>query len=123
MNDYKPSAECFALVAQFEGNKLIAYRDQKGIPTDGVGHTAGVHMGDSITLAQSQQQFNSDITERAKQVNAVISSEINQNIFDACCSFVFNEGIGNFMESILLRLINQDPFDISGEHPIQTCTW
>ena len=111
MNNFKPSIECFSLALQFEGCKLKSYQDQDGIWTIGIGHTEDVYQGQTITMREAQKLFYADMAVRAKQVNAVISSYINQNQFDACLDFVFNCGVGNFMQSTLLKLINANPND------------
>lgn len=111
MNQFKPSQECFALALKFEGCKLTAYPDEGGVWTIGIGHTQGVYEGQIITMAEARGLFYSDMAERAKQVNNVISSAINQNQFDAICDLVFNIGIGNFRMSTLLKLINKNPKD------------
>ncbi len=89
----------------------MAYHDQSSVLTIGIGHTQGVYEGQIITMSEAQELFYSDMAERAKQVNAVISSNINQNMFDSCLDFVFNCGVGNFMMSTLLKLINANPND------------
>ncbi len=111
MNNFKPSMECFSLAMQFEGCKLKSYQDERGIWTIGIGHTKGVYENQTITIQKAQELFYADMNERAQQVNAVINSNINQNQFDACLDFVFNCGIGNFMQSTLLKLINANSND------------
>jgi len=111
INNFSPSPQAFALALHFEGCKLNAYKDQRGIWTIGIGHTANVYPGQFISTAQAQEFFKQDMQERITQTNAVISSPITQNMFDACLDFVFNEGIGNFMSSTLLKLINSNPLN------------
>ena len=42
-----------ALIKQYEGCRLAAYRCAAGVWTIGYGHTAGVHSGMTITQAQA----------------------------------------------------------------------
>ncbi len=44
-------AICVGCVASFEGLRTIAYRDPIGIPTVCFGETAGVKLGDKITVS------------------------------------------------------------------------
>jgi lysozyme len=61
------------LVKHFEGCRLSAYQDQKGIWTIGYGHTRGVSQGMTCTQADSDHWLAEDmamaaavITERVK---------------------------------------------------------
>ena len=94
------------LTEQFEGCKLTAYQDVKGILTIGYGHTAGVTEGMTITQAQADAFLQDDIQWAVHVVNGLVKTSLTQPEFDAIVDFVFNVGSGNFASSTLCRLLN-----------------
>lgn len=88
-----------ALIKQYEGCRLAAYRCAAGVWTIGYGHTAGVHSGMTITQAQADTYLQQDIAKFEGYVNnpayVPITANLNQNQFDALVSFAFNLGAGN----------------------------
>ncbi len=88
-----------ALIKQYEGCRLAAYRCAAGVWTNGYGHTAGVHSGMTITQAQADAYLQQDIAKFEGYVNnpayVPITEQLNQNQFDALVSFAFNLGAGN----------------------------
>ena len=88
-----------ALIKQYEGCRLAAYRCATGVWTIGYGHTAGVHSGMTITQAQADAYLQQDVAKFEKYVNnpayVPITEQLNQNQFDALVSFAFNLGAGN----------------------------
>lgn len=88
-----------ALIKQYEGCRLAAYRCAAGVWTIGYGHTAGVHGGMTITQAQADAYLQQDIAKFEGYVNnptyVPITEQLNQNQFDALVSFAFNLGAGN----------------------------
>ena len=88
-----------ALIKQYEGCRLAAYRCAAGVWTIGYGHTAGIHSGMTITQAQADAYLQQDIAKFEGYVNnpayVPITANLNQNQFDALVSFAFNLGAGN----------------------------
>ena len=88
-----------ALIKQYEGCRLAAYRCAAGVWTIRYGHTAGVHSGMTITQAQADAYLQQDIAKFEGYVNnpayVPITEQLNQNQFDALVSFAFNLGAGN----------------------------
>lgn len=95
------------LVKSFEGFESVAYRDQRDIWTIGYGHTAGVQPDQTITEAQAEVLLSQDMMTADNAVNAYITADLTQNMFDALCSFTFNVGAGNLEHSTLRTLLNQ----------------
>lgn len=96
------------LITHFEGLRLIAYQDQKGIWTIGFGHTGPeVHKGLRITIQQAEDYLNEDLKEAEDAVNSEVFAAINNNQFDALVSFCYNFGGSKFKSSTLLRYLNQ----------------
>lgn len=91
-------------IKKAEGFKLTAYKDAKGVPTIGYGHTKGVKMGTRITKAQADKYLEEDLAESVAFCNKIPELD-TQGKFDAVVDFVFNVGVANFRGSTLYRKI------------------
>ncbi len=101
-----------ALIESFEALRLAAYLDQRGIPTIGYGHTAGVKIGDTCTQDQADAWLAEDAQAAANGVEKSLQVFCTQNQFDALVSFTFNVGVGAEAHSTLAELMNAG--DIQG---------
>ena len=108
----KTSPKGIALIKEFGGLRLRAYKCPGGVWTIGYGHTAGVKAGMVITEAQAEDFLKEDLFSCENAVNNQKLS-INQNQFDALVSLIYNIGIGNFQKSTLLRKARVNPNDNS----------
>ena len=108
----KTSPKGIALIKEFEGLRLKAYKCPGGVWTIGYGHTAGVRPEMVITEAQAEDFLREDLFSCENAVNNQKLS-INQNQFDALVSLIYNIGIGNFHKSTLLRKARVNPNDNS----------
>ena len=108
----KTSPKGIALIKEFEGLRLKAYKCPGGIWTIGYGHTAGVKPGMVISEAQAEEYLKADLIAFEKYLNS-LGLAINQNQFDALISFIYNVGTGNFSRSTLLRKVRANPQDNS----------
>lgn len=106
----KASGACRALIHEFEGLRLQAYRDSAGIPTIGVGHTRGVRMGDRCTVQQADVWLTEDLQDAEAAVSRLVLKPLTQSQFDALVSFTFNLGAGRLAESTLLVMLNRGNF-------------
>lgn len=100
--------DCVNLVKNFEGCRLQAYQDMRGIWTIGFGHAGpSVTPGMVIDQAQADAFLEMDLTTASDEVDAAIISAItlNQHQKDALTSFQFNTGA--LRGSTMQRLINQ----------------
>lgn len=104
-----------ALIKEFEGLRLKAYRCPAGVLTIGYGHTSGVKEGMFITEAEAEQILNTDVESAAVQVKSAVKVELNANQLDALIDFVFNLGIGNFKSSTLLKKLNAGDYSGAAE--------
>jgi lysozyme len=100
------SPKGIALIAEFEGCKLDAYKCSAGVNTIGWGHTGSVNMGDKITQQEADELLRADLQKFVDGVNAAVHVDLTQGQFDALVSFTFNCGMGNFKASTLLKMIN-----------------
>ena len=102
------SPKGIALIKEFEGLRLKAYKCPGGVWTIGYGHTAGVKPGMVITEAQAEEYLKADLIAFERYLNG-LGLALNQNQFDALVSFIYNVGTGNFSNSTLLRKVRANP--------------
>lgn len=110
----KVSEKGIALIKQYEGCKLYAYRDSVGVLTIGYGHTKGVKAGQAITQQQADAFLREDLKSAENAINAT-GVELSQNQFDALVSWVFNLGATNFYKSTMYKYIK------TKRSPIEVC--
>jgi lysozyme len=100
----KIGPEGIALIKQFEGCELTAYKDPVGILTIGYGST-GPHVkpGMTITEAEAEALLRKDLSRFEAAVEK-LAGTASQGQFDAMVSLAFNIGEGAFGKSTLLKL-------------------
>lgn len=96
------SEKGITFIVKFEGLRLKAYRDVKGVPTIGIGHTYKVRMGTECTPAQAYAWMRLDLVPIERYLTKMLP-RAKQYQFDALCSFAFNCGLGNLQQSTLLQ--------------------
>ncbi len=94
------------LIKGFEGLRLTSYQDSAGVWTIGYGHTEGVRPGQTISQAQADNFFRSDVAWAEQAVRNNVSVPLNQGQFDAVVNITFNVGAGALESSTLLRKLN-----------------
>ena len=105
------------LIKKKEGFVSIPYKCQAGVPTIGYGSTyydngKKVTMSDpGITEQEATKLLSNTIKGFEKAVNTYVTSDINQNQFDALVSFTYNVGPDQFRKSTMLKYININPND------------
>lgn len=116
----------YLLIAEFEGLRLKPYLCSAGVPTIGYGNTfypsgRKVTMRDNPITQETAFWMLKQVADMfARDVDSLVTSEINQNQFNALVSFTFNlgsdidadnipEGLG---DSTLLKKVNANPNDI-----------
>jgi lysozyme len=126
-----PNEELYQMISKDEGLSLVPYLCPAGVPTIGYGNTfypsgAKVTMKDKpITQATAYWMLKQVVNMFGKDVDNLVTSNINQNQFNALVSFAYNvgsdidqdnipEGLG---DSSLLKKVNANPKDpsIAGE--------
>ena len=106
----KTSGKGIELIKTFEGLRLKAYKCPAGVWTIGYGHTKNVKPSDRITQPQAVELLLTDLKQFEGVINRSVLKTLNQAQFDACVSFVFNVGAGNFQKSTLLKKLNKGDF-------------
>jgi lysozyme len=98
------------LTEAFEGCRLYAYQDSRGVWTLGYGHTSGVNPADTCSQAQAESWLLEDVAWAEAAVNHYVTVALTQGEFDALTDFTFNLGTGSLQHSTLLKLINAGDF-------------
>jgi lysozyme len=112
MANYKIGKKGLDLIKSFEGLRLTSYLCAANVITIGYGST-GKHVkkGMVITEDYANRLLLEDVSRFEKAVNKMVTSKINQNMFDALVSFAFNLGEGALQKSTLLKKVNANPED------------
>jgi lysozyme len=96
-----------ALIERFEGVRLNAYQDCRGIWTIGYGHTGkDVHPGLTITQERADALLELDLRMTEAAVTHLVKVALTQCQFDGLVCFTFNVGSGHLASSTLLRDLN-----------------
>lgn len=101
---FTPSDTLVEAVKGFEGLRLVAYRDSKGVLTIGYGHTGGVRQGQRIAEAEAEHFLRQDLAAASMYVNRQQVCR-TQGQFDALVDFAFNLGTGSLARSTLMYYI------------------
>lgn len=104
-----------ALIKEYEGCRLTAYKCPAGIWTIGYGHTSAagdpvVSSGMRITKDEADKILRQDLVQYENGVSKFVDVDLSQNQFDALVSFAYNVGVGAFQKSTLLRKLNKSDY-------------
>lgn len=108
------SEKCVNLVKRFEGFVSHAYVCPAGKITLGYGHCEGVHLGDTITEKEAENLLKKDLNQFASKISYSLERDkikVNQNQFDALCSFAFNLGYSALVFSTLWKKLKQGDYE------------
>lgn len=109
----------YLLITKFEGLSLKPYLCSAKIPTIGYGNTyypdgkRVTLLDKEITKKEAFDMFKEVANRFAKRVDELVTSNLNQNQFNALVSFAYNVGTGNFASSTLLKKVNKNPNDMT----------
>jgi lysozyme len=99
------------LIKSFEGCKLKAYQDIRGIWTIGYGHTGSeVKEGMEITQEQADGLLKENLHYFENGVDHFTSEPLNENQFSAMVCFSYNCGLGSLVHSSILKCVNAGDF-------------
>lgn len=109
----KTSREGIALLHHYEDCRLVSYPDPKtgSDPwTIGWGATGpGIGPGLIWSQQQADDRFERDVAEREEIVRGAVRVDLQQGMFDAMVSIVFNVGAGASTKDGIVRLKNGKP--------------
>ena len=100
------SKEGIALIKNFEGCELTAYKCAAGVWTIGYGHTKDVKENDVITKEEADALLEKELEEYTNYVNNAVTQPLNQNQIDSMVSWTYNLGPSNLKSSTALKLLN-----------------
>ena len=101
------SAIGLVAIAGWEGFREDAYIPIDGdVPTIGFGHTAGVRLGDTVTVEQALTLLRGDVRAAERGVLSCVKVPLSQGELDAYVSLAFNVGTSAFCGSTLVRKLN-----------------
>lgn len=101
-------------INQWEGSRLTAYQDQRGIWTIGVGHTGpDVTCGLTVTQEMVDSWLRTDTRAACQAIARNIDVALSQNQFDAIASFVYNVGVSAAVGSTLFKYVNRGLTDLA----------
>jgi lysozyme len=109
----------YLFITKHEGLRLKPYLCPAKIPTIGYGNTyysdgkKVTLLDKDITKQQAFEMFKEIANRFGKRVDELVTSNINQNQFNALVSFAYNVGTGNFSSSTLLKKVNKNPNDLT----------
>lgn len=101
------------MVKSFEGCRLAPYRCPANKLTVGYGHQTKSY--DTITQEIADWYLMTDLLKSAVQVVNIYDGKLLPYQLAALASFVFNVGIGNFVESTMLKKLRQNDFSGAAE--------
>lgn len=100
-----------AIIQKWEGIRLNAYKCPAGVWTIGYGQTGpGIVYGTRWTLAQAKDALAIEIAVRGRGVDAAVTVPLTVGQKAALVSLVYNIGIGAFLRSTLLRMLNMKSY-------------
>ncbi|MDD3183629.1 MAG: lysozyme [Alphaproteobacteria bacterium] len=114
------SEEGIALIKEYEGLRLRAYRCPGQVWTIGYGHTRSVHQGMEISAVEAEQLLKDDLFIVEQALSRLVKVPLNDSQFAALACFIFNVGIANFERSTLLKLLNRGWYE---QVPAQFTRW
>ncbi|EOD8860416.1 lysozyme [Enterobacter hormaechei] len=105
------SEKGIALIKEFEGCKLTAYRDSVGVWTIGYGWTQPVdgkpiRSGMTIKQETAERLLKTGLVSYESDVSRLVKVGLTQGQFDALVSFTYNLGARSLSTSTLLRKLN-----------------
>ena len=119
------SADGLALVKEFEGLRLKAYKCPAAVWTIGYGHTsaAGAPLVSAdmvISKENAEEILKRDMVQYEDGVRGLVKVGLTQGQFDALVDFAYNAGVGALAKSTLLKKVNAEKFD---EGPAEFMKW
>lgn len=112
--------EGLALIKQWEGLKLRAYRCPAGVWTIGYGHTRTARPNMEIDAATAELLLRVDLRDFEAAVEDLIDVPLTEGQFAALVSWSFNVGGGAMARSTLRRRLNAGAYH---EVPEQLMRW
>lgn len=101
------SPQGLRLIADYEGCQLTPYQCSAGVWTNGIGHTAGVKPGQTISERQAADNFITDVLKVEKRLAACVPVKMPQSVYDSLVSLSFNVGTGAICRSTMVEFLKR----------------
>jgi len=101
----KTSEAGLALIANAEGCRTSPYQCSAGVWTNGIGHTEGVTPQSQVSERQAAVNLVYDVMRVERGIDACMSAEMPQPVYDTAVSFAFNVGVRAACSSTFARYI------------------
>ena len=108
------SQKCIDLVKRYEVFISKAYLCPTGYLTAGYGHRANVTKDTVMTEEEAENLLKKDLNQFASKISYSLERDkikVNQNQFDALCSFAFNLGYSALVFSTLWKKLKQGDYE------------
>jgi GH24 family phage-related lysozyme (muramidase)/uncharacterized protein YvpB len=111
--EFRSNSIFVKFVTHFEGLELEQYYCSAGVSTIGIGTTrwfdgGPIPQGAKITREQAIELFNRDTKEFVAAVRQGVDVPLTARQIAALISFAYNNGVGAFLDSTLLKVINRN---------------
>ena len=108
--------EGIALIKQWEGLRLEAYRCDADVLTIGYGHTTNVTEGMKITEEEAEQLLIRDLSVFEAEVSRTVTVKLFDNQYAAIVSWAYNVGASAMRKSTLIKKLNAGDYSaVPGE--------
>lgn len=111
MKDNNKKRAGLALIKQYEGCSLKAYKCPAGVWTIGYGRTTKVKAGDNCSQAQADAWLIEEYDAFERQVLASARVKLSDAQAGALVSFAYNVGIAALKGSTLVRKVNAGDYE------------
>jgi lysozyme len=98
------------LIRQYEGCRLEAYNDSRGICTIGYGHIKTARPNMVISQERAEQLLALDLADAENDVHDLVDVPLTGSMFDALVSWTFNLGGRRLSESTMLLRLNDERY-------------
>jgi len=112
---FEISEKGIELIKEFEGFESKSYNDVNQMAI-GYGHK--IQLGenlDNITEKEAEDRLYKDVKDPERIIQENVKVSLNQNQYDALCSFIYNIKRSKFEDSTLLRKLNNKDYEGAGE--------
>jgi len=100
-----------ALLKHSEGFSAYAYPDGDGFSIGYGHHGKEIEEGSVVTPEEAAELLQVDIQEAELVVNQYVKVPLKQEQFDALVNLIYNIGVGAFVGSTLLQLLNEYQYE------------
>ena len=106
--EHQTNQACVDLIKEGEDLRLESYSDAARNWYIGYGHKKGVTEGMTITEAEAEELLRKDLVVFEAEIARMVDVPVSNGEFSAMVCLAFNIGTGNFSNSTVRKMINQE---------------